>query len=88
MNRKSLVTCLAGALCAWAAASASALIVAIYAIFETIGNYVPALGLETHGGLVVAYLGGVATHVWTIRGYFETIPVEIEIGRASGRERV
>ena len=53
-------------------------LVAIYAIFETIGNYVPALGLETHGGLVVAYLGGVATHVWTIRGYFETIPVEIE----------
>ena len=53
-------------------------LVAIYAIFETIGNYIPALGLETHGGLIVAYLGGVATHVWTIRGYFETIPVEIE----------
>jgi len=45
-------------------------LVAIYAIFETIGNYLPGLGLETHGGLVVAYLGGVATHVWTIRGYF------------------
>jgi maltose/maltodextrin transport system permease protein len=53
-------------------------LVAIYAIFETIGNYVPALGLETHGGLILAYLGGVATHVWTIRGYFETVPVEIE----------
>jgi len=53
-------------------------LVAIYAIFETIGNYVPFLGLETHGGLVLAYLGGVATHIWTIKGYFETIPVEIE----------
>ncbi|HEY4080260.1 MAG TPA: maltose ABC transporter permease MalG [Burkholderiaceae bacterium] len=53
-------------------------LVAIYAIFETIGNYVPALGIETHGGLVLAYLGGVATHIWTIKGYFETIPVEIE----------
>ena len=53
-------------------------LVAMYAIFETIGNYVPALGLETHGGLVLAYLGGVATHIWTIKGYFETIPVEIE----------
>ena len=53
-------------------------LVAIYAIFETIGNYIPALGLETHGGLIVAYLGGVATHIWTIRGYFETIPAEIE----------
>ncbi len=53
-------------------------LVAIYAIFEAIGHYVPWLGIETHAGLIVAYLGGVATHVWTIKGYFETIPVEIE----------
>ena len=53
-------------------------LVAIYAIFETIGSQVPLLGLETHAGLVLAYLGGVATHVWTIKGYFETIPTEIE----------
>jgi maltose/maltodextrin transport system permease protein len=53
-------------------------LVAIYAIFESIGNYVPWLGVETHAGLVLAYLGGVAMHIWTIRGYFDTIPVEIE----------
>lgn len=53
-------------------------LVAIFAIFETIGSYIPALGVETHAGLVLAYLGGIATHVWTIKGYFETIPVEIE----------
>ena len=53
-------------------------LVAIYSIFETIGAYVPWLGIETHGGLILAYMGGVATHIWTIRGYFETIPVEIE----------
>ncbi|MDR7332327.1 maltose ABC transporter permease MalG [Roseateles asaccharophilus] len=53
-------------------------LVAIFAIFETIGTYVPWLGVETHAGLVLAYLGGIATHVWTIKGYFETIPVEIE----------
>ncbi len=53
-------------------------LVAIYAIFEAIGSQVPLLGLETHAGLVLAYLGGVATHVWTIKGYFETIPAEIE----------
>ncbi len=53
-------------------------LVAIYAIFESIGQAVPWLGIETHAGLVVAYLGGVAMHVWTIKGYFETIPVEIE----------
>ncbi|MBP6902008.1 MAG: maltose ABC transporter permease MalG [Burkholderiaceae bacterium] len=53
-------------------------LVAVYAIFETLGQAVPALGVETHAGLVLAYCGGVATHIWTIKGYFDTIPVEIE----------
>jgi maltose/maltodextrin transport system permease protein len=53
-------------------------LVAIYAIFEGIGQTIPGLGIETHAGLITAYLGGVATHIWTIKGYFETIPAEIE----------
>jgi maltose/maltodextrin transport system permease protein len=53
-------------------------LVAIYAIFEGIGQSLPWLGIETHAGLITAYLGGVATHVWTIKGYFDTIPAEIE----------
>lgn len=53
-------------------------LVAIYAIFEGVGNQVPWLGIETHAGLIVAYLGGVAMHIWTIKGYFESIPTEIE----------
>ena len=53
-------------------------LVAIYAIFEGIGQSIPGLGVETHAGLVVAYLGGVATHIWTIKGYFDTVPAEIE----------
>jgi maltose/maltodextrin transport system permease protein len=53
-------------------------LVAIYAIFEGIGTQIPWLGIETHAGLIVAYLGGVAMHIWTIKGYFESIPVEIE----------
>ena len=53
-------------------------LVAIYAIFEGIGTQLPWLGIETHAGLVVAYLGGVAMHIWTIKGYFDTIPLEIE----------
>jgi maltose/maltodextrin transport system permease protein len=53
-------------------------LVAIYAIFEGIGQTLPWLGIESHPGLIVAYLGGVATHIWTIKGYFETIPTEIE----------
>jgi maltose/maltodextrin transport system permease protein len=53
-------------------------LVAIYAIMGAIGNLVPALGVETHAGVIIAYLGGIATQIWTIRGYFETIPIEIE----------
>jgi maltose/maltodextrin transport system permease protein len=53
-------------------------LIAIYAIFDGLGQHVPWLGVETHTGLIVSYLGGVATHVWTIKGYFDTIPVEIE----------
>jgi len=27
---------------------------------------------------VLAYSGGIALHIWTIKGFYETIPVEIE----------
>ena len=42
-------------------------LVAVYAIFEGVGQVVPSLGVETHGAVIVAYLGGVAMHIWTIR---------------------
>jgi maltose/maltodextrin transport system permease protein len=53
-------------------------LVALYAIFEGLGQTLPFLGVESHGALVVAYLGGVATHIWTIKGYFDSLPTEIE----------
>jgi maltose/maltodextrin transport system permease protein len=53
-------------------------LVAIFAIFDGLGSYIPWIGIESHAGLIVAYMGGVAMHIWTIKGYFETIPVEIE----------
>ncbi len=53
-------------------------LVALFAIFDALGNYVPWLGVETHAGVILAYLSGVAMHIWTIRGYYDTIPVEIE----------
>lgn len=53
-------------------------LVAIYAIFETVGDSVPKMGINTHAGLVLAYCGGIAMHAWTIKGYFETIPAEME----------
>ena len=53
-------------------------LVALYALFDRLGTYVPFLGLNTHGGVIFAYLGGIAMHVWTIKGYFETIDKSLE----------
>ncbi|OBT02485.1 maltose transporter permease [Vibrio cyclitrophicus] len=53
-------------------------LVAIYALFDKLGQYIPFLGLNTHGGLIFSYLGGIALHVWTIKGYFETIDNSLE----------
>lgn len=53
-------------------------LVALYALFDKLGQYVPFLGLNTHGGLIFAYLGGIALHVWTIKGYFESIDGSLE----------
>jgi len=53
-------------------------LVAIYAIFDRLGAAVPAIGLNTHASLVLAYSGGIAMHVWTIKRYYDTLPTEIE----------
>eukprot|EP01030_Chromulinospumella_sphaerica_P016725 gene16725-16541_t len=53
-------------------------LVAIYALFESIGEYVPWLGLNSHWSLALAYTGGIAQHIWLIKGYFESVPHELE----------
>jgi maltose/maltodextrin transport system permease protein len=53
-------------------------LVAIYAIFDRIGGVFPAFGIDSHWAVLLAYSGGIAMHIWTIKGYYETIPYEIE----------
>lgn len=53
-------------------------LVALYALFDRLGQYVAWLGINTHGALIVASLGGVALHIWTIKGYFESIDGSLE----------
>ncbi len=53
-------------------------LVALYAIFDRLGAAFPLIGLNTHGALVLAYSGGIAMHVWTLKGYYDTLPLEIE----------
>lgn len=38
----------------------------------------PSIGLNTHGGVIFAHLDGITLHVWTIKGYFETIDSSLE----------
>ncbi|MBA1274377.1 maltose ABC transporter permease MalG [Stutzerimonas azotifigens] len=53
-------------------------LVAIYALFDQLGKHVGWLGVNTHGAVIVASLGGMALHIWTIKGYFESIDASLE----------
>ena len=53
--------------------------VAIYSMFGSIGDYYPALGLNTQLGLLILYMGpalGVGT--WLMKGFLDSIPREID----------
>ncbi len=53
--------------------------VALFLLFQQLGTYVPWLGLNTHGGLILAYLGGqMGINVWLTKGFFDAIPRDID----------
>ncbi len=53
--------------------------VAIYLMVLQLGKYVPALGLNTYGGLIMIYIGGgMALNIWLMKGFFDTVPREID----------
>ncbi len=54
-------------------------IVALFLIVQQIGNYVPAMGLNSHGGLILVYLGGIlGGNVWLMKGFFDSIPRDLD----------
>ncbi|MGC8612413.1 MAG: ABC transporter permease subunit [Athalassotoga sp.] len=53
--------------------------VALYLLLNFIGKFLPFLGLNTLGGLTFLYIGGgIAFNSWLIKGFFDTIPMELE----------
>ncbi len=48
-------------------------LVALYAIFDTMGDISTTIGIDSHLSLVIVYLSGVTLHIWTIKGYFDSI---------------
>lgn len=54
-------------------------ITAIYIIMVNIGDVFPPIGLDTLAGLTLVYLGGaMGVNAWLIKGFFDTIPMEID----------
>jgi arabinogalactan oligomer/maltooligosaccharide transport system permease protein len=53
--------------------------VAMYITFVAIGDVIPAFGLNTSLGLILAYSGGaMGANVWLLKGYFDTVPRELD----------
>ncbi|MCL4407086.1 MAG: sugar ABC transporter permease [Thermotogae bacterium] len=53
--------------------------VALYLLLNYIGQFLPFLGLNSLGGLAFLYIGGgIAFNSWLIKGFFDTIPTELE----------
>lgn len=54
-------------------------LVAIYVLIFQAGQIIPALGLNTHGGLILVYLGGsMGINIWLMKGFLDTIPRQID----------
>lgn len=60
--------------------------VALFALLQQIGTYIPQLGLNTHAGLILLYMGGaMGINVWLIKGFYDSVPREIdESGKMDG----
>jgi ABC-type maltose transport system permease subunit len=54
-------------------------VVALFLIMQQIGNYIPSMGLNSHGGLILVYLGGsLGGNVWLMKGFFDSIPRDLD----------
>lgn len=53
--------------------------IAIFTLITQFGTIIPRLGLDTHAGLIMVYLGGaMGVNIWLMKGFFDTIPRAID----------
>jgi len=53
--------------------------IALFSLLQQLGQYIPSLGLNSHGGLILIYLGGaMGINVWLMKGFFDSIPRDID----------
>lgn len=54
-------------------------LVAIYVLLFQAGQIIPGIGLNTHTGLILVYLGGaMGMNIWLMKGFLDTIPRAID----------
>jgi arabinogalactan oligomer / maltooligosaccharide transport system permease protein len=52
--------------------------IALFIMFTSIGEVIPALGLNTIAGYALVLFGGALGQVWLIKGFFDTLPGELD----------
>jgi arabinogalactan oligomer / maltooligosaccharide transport system permease protein len=53
--------------------------VALFLILQQLGRYIPWLSLNSHGGLILIYLGGIlGVNTWLMKGFFDSIPRDLD----------
>ena len=53
-------------------------LVAVFAIFDALGDVNPVLGIDSHLALIVIYLAQLTLHIWTIKGYFDGVDTALD----------
>ena len=53
--------------------------VAIFLILDQVGEVFPAIGLDTHAGLILVYLGGaIGFNTFLIKGFMDSVPLSLD----------
>jgi maltose/maltodextrin transport system permease protein len=53
-------------------------LVALFAIFDSLGEVSPLIGIDSHASVVLVYLSGLMMHIWTMKGYFDGVDTALD----------
>jgi maltose/maltodextrin transport system permease protein len=53
-------------------------LVALFAIFDSLGEVSPLIGIDSHASVVLVYLSGIMMHIWTMKGYFDGVDTALD----------
>lgn len=53
-------------------------LIAVFAIFDGLGDVTPVLGIDSHWSLILVYLSALVLHIWTIKGYFDNLDASLD----------